>query len=197
MIGFNIGDHRHHGLQVKKGRVTLVGLGDQEAAGTQLGIAANAVDQTTDDKGGIQARLGEDIGNQAGGGGLAVSTRDRDTVAIAHQFRQHFRPGHHRNTRRTGGKHFRVLFVYRARADHHIGAADVALGMTDIHPDPPRLESTGNGTGADIGAGNLIAQVHQHLGNTAHTGAADTDHVNAPDPAHLRHGVGIAFNGHG
>ncbi len=40
MVRFDIGHHRHHGLQMQEGGVALIGLGHQIATAAQLGIGA-------------------------------------------------------------------------------------------------------------------------------------------------------------
>ena len=44
----------------------------------------------------------------------------------------------------------------------------------------------------EVGAGHLIAEIQQHLGDAAHAGAADTDQVHALDAAHELTGVHAA-----
>ena len=197
VVRLDIGDHGNHGLQVQERCIALVRLGDQESAGAQLGVAADTVDQAADHERGVQTRLGEDIGNQAGSRGFAMGAGHSDAVAIAHQLCQHLGPGHHRNTGGPGCDHLGVELVHCAGADHHIGAADVFRGVADKHPYAPCLEPAGHRARAEVGSGHLIPKVDQHLGNTAHARTADTNHVNPANPAHLRHSVDIALNGHG
>ena len=68
--------------------------------------------------------------------------------------------------------------------------------MTDEDGRPQRAQALGHGIGGDIGAGDLIPLVGQHLGNPAHPGPANPDEVDTANPAHLRdHGTQLCqFN---
>ena len=197
VVRLDIGNHGHHGLEVQEGGIALVCLGYQETTGSQLRITADAVDQAADDKGRVQARLGEHRRNKAGGRGLAVGTGNRDPVPIAHQFRQHLGPRHHRHAPGPGGHHFGVVLVHRTGADHHIRRADILPAMANEYPDAPGFQARGYRAGSNIGARNFIAQVGEHLGNAAHAGAAYTYHMDAADAAHFGHGVSAFLNCHG
>ncbi len=99
VVGVDVGYHRHHRLQIQKRGIAFVGFRHQVAALAQTCVGAGAVQTAADDEGRIQSALGQQAGHQAGGGGLAVGAGHRDAVAEAHQFRQHFRPRHHRDPR--------------------------------------------------------------------------------------------------
>ena len=55
MVRFDIGDDGDHRLQVQERGVALIGLGNQETAGAELGIGAGAVEQSADNEGRINS----------------------------------------------------------------------------------------------------------------------------------------------
>jgi len=72
---------------------------------------------------------------------------------------------------------FRVLRRHRGRHHHDVGVCNVTGGVTAHDACAERCKALGCGVRAQIGAAHLVAEIHQHFGNAAHTGAADADEV--------------------
>ncbi|MNE52320.1 hypothetical protein D3C80_1469860 [compost metagenome] len=177
--------------------IAFVCFGDQVAAGAQLGIGTGSGQAATDDEGRVQATGGEHRGQQAGGGGLAMGTGDRDAVAVAHQLGEHLGPRHHRNASLKRRGHFRVGGIDGAGHHQHIGAGGVLGTVTDEDLRTEGFQTLGNRRGLEVGARHLVTQVQQHFGNTAHAHTADTDEVDATDTAHFRLWHGFFVLNHG
>ena len=63
--------------------------------------------------------------------------------------------------------------------DHHLGAGNVLRGVAFEDGRAQAGQAMGDGRALQIGAGNLVAEIQQHLGDTAHADAADADEMNA------------------
>ncbi len=189
VIRIDVGHHRHHGLQVQEGRITFVRFRHQVATGPQLSVAARTIDQAANDESRVLPAGRQHRCHQAGSGGFTVSAGHRNTVAIAHQFAEHLGASHDGYAPLAGADHLRVVRFHRAGVDHNVRIHHVLFAVADKHFCPHRLEATGGAGGFQIGAGNLIALIDQHLRNTTHTRTADADKVNASNAAHLRNFV--------
>src|SRR5690606_21948247 len=185
VIRFYIGHHGYHGLQVQEGGIAFIRLGDKITAAAQAGVAAGAVEQAANHEGGLPARFAVDAGHQAGGGGFAVGAGHRHTGAKAHQLGQHFGPAHHRNAQIPRRQQLGVVGT-DGGGDHHYAGSGHLLGLVaQVDGGAHGRQPIGDRVMGDIGAGNGIAFVDQHFGNTAHTGTADADKVDTPHPSHL------------
>ena len=187
VVGVDIGDHRNHRLQVQEAGVALIGFGDQEAAGTELGIGTGSVQAATDDEGRIKPASGEHRGQQAGGGGLAMGAGHGDAVTVAHQLGEHLGTRHHRNPPLQRGSDFRVAGVDGAGNHQYISLLGVLRTVPDENGRPEVFQALGHGRCLEVGTGHFVTQVEQHLGDAAHAHAADTDEVNTADTAHAPH----------
>ena len=113
VVRFNIGDQRHHWLQMQERSVALVRFHHQILPLAQRRVGARLIEQTPDHKSRILPRLTENGGDQAGGGGLAVGSRNRDAEAVAHEFCQHFRSRHNGDPLLARRQSFGVVLRYR------------------------------------------------------------------------------------
>ena len=84
MISFDIGDNRHHWLQMQERRVALVCFGNQITAMTQARMHACGLHQTAVDKSGIQTRFRVDAGDHCRGRGFTVRPGNSNTVTKTH-----------------------------------------------------------------------------------------------------------------
>ncbi len=109
-----------------------------------------------------------------------------DAVAKAHQFSQHFRAPHHRNTLRVGGHHFGIVGSYRGGGHHHIGATDPggAVTKTDLHTQVG--EPASQRGFFHVRAADLITEVVQHFGDPPHTHTTNTDEMDTTNAPHAR-----------
>ena len=114
VVSFDIGDQRHHGLQMQKGSIALVCLHHEILPLTQRRIGTRLIEETSDHESRILPRLTENGGDQAGGGGFAVGSRNRDAEAVAHEFRQHFRSRHNRDALLARRQLFGVVLRHRS-----------------------------------------------------------------------------------
>ena len=167
--------------------IAFVGFRHQVAGTAQLGIGAGAVELATNHEGRVQPRLTQHRGNQAGCGGLTMGAGHCNAVAVAHDFRQHFRPGHNRHPAAAGRCHFRVITAHGGGHHHHVCPGAVLGTVADLHfhahgPKPVCYRAF-----LDVGTGHVVALVLQYFGNTAHAGTADADKVDMANSAHFRH----------
>ena len=125
VVGVNVGDDRHHRLQMEEGGVGFVRFRHQILPVAEAGVAACGGEHAADDKGRVESGIGENRGNQAGSGGLAVGSGDGDAEAEAHQLRQHLGAADDRNAQLARAQHFRVFRVNCRRGDDDRGVLDV------------------------------------------------------------------------
>ena len=67
----------------------------------------------------------------------------------------------------------------RGAGHHHFGACKILRAMAFEGEGAHGGQAMGDGRGFQVRAGNLVAEVQQHLGDAAHADAADTDEMNA------------------
>ena len=109
MVSFDVGDNRHHRLQVQERRVALVRFSNQITTVAQTRMYARGFDQAAVDERRVETRFRINTGNHRRGRGFTVGPGNRDAVAEAHQLRQHFGTADHRNARVMRGNDFRVV----------------------------------------------------------------------------------------
>ena len=109
VVGVDVGHHRHHGQEVQKRSIRLVGFHHDVVACAQLGIGACAVQAATNHKGGVQSSFGQNTGHQAGRGGFPVCARNGHALLHAHELGQHHSPRHDGDVTRPSGQHLGVV----------------------------------------------------------------------------------------
>jgi hypothetical protein len=181
VIGVDVGDHRHHRLQVEEGSVGLVRFHYDELARSEPRVGSRRLQPPADHEGRVETTFREHACHEAGRRGLAVGAGDRDALPQPHQLGEHERARHNRDLLCPCRYDFRILVPDRARGDDSISAGDVLLGVTDMDlgaelAQPPR----GRGLG-EIGAAHLVAQRQQHLRDAAHASAAYAYEVHVLD----------------
>ena len=119
MLGIDVGDDRDRRQQQQERGVALVGLGHHEVAAPEADVGAARAQVAANRDGRIEARLLQDQADQRGGGGLAVSARDRDADAApsATARRASRRAGSPESSARGRGD-FGIGKFHR-RGDHH------------------------------------------------------------------------------
>src|SRR5690606_37484101 len=90
-----------------------------------------------------------------------------------------------------GGLDLRVAVHHRRGLHHHVGAGDVLRPVAEEDGGAEPGETLGIGIRLEVGAGDVVALVEQHLGDAAHAAAADADEVDMADAAHLGHVVAV------
>ena len=179
VLAVNVGDDRDNRGQLQKRAIALVGLGDEILRFAEARVGAHGVDATSDNDGGIEAAGGENGGDHGRGGGFAVHAGDGDSVFQAHQLGEHFGALDDGNVQAARFNDFRVVDGDGGAGDDDIGSGDVGGGVTFKGCCAERREALRDGGGLKVGAGDLIAEIQQDLGDTAHADAADADEMDA------------------
>src|SRR6202049_3228575 len=104
---------------------------------------------------------------------------DGDAILQAHQLRQHLGALDDRNVE--GVSLGYLWIVWRnGRAGHdHVGADNVFSAVSFKNHGTEADQALRDRRTLEVGTGNLVAEVQQHLGDTAHADAADSDEMNA------------------
>jgi len=168
MVVVDIGDDRDHRLQMHERGIALVGLGDQIAARAEARIAVRALQAPADHERRIEPALGEDARHQTRGGGLAVRARDRDGVAKAHELAQHLGARHYRHAAGERRGELGIRAIDRARDHDHVRLPQMLGRMAQENSRAEPSKALRDCVGAQVRALHLVAQVEQHLGDTAH-----------------------------
>ena len=177
VLAVEIGDDGEDGRELEEGAVAFVGFGDQILRGAEPGVGAERIDAAADDDGGVEAAGGEDGSDHGGGGGFAVHAGDGDAVFEAHELGQHLGALNDGNLAGVGFEHFRIDGADGGAGDDDGGSGDVAGVVAFIDGGAQVGQAVGDRAAAQIGAGDLHAQVEQDLGDAAHADAADADEV--------------------
>jgi hypothetical protein len=69
--------------------------------------------------------------------------------------------------------------IDRRTRHHHVGAVDVFRAVSLEDERAEIVQARGDRRRAKVASGDTVAQGEQHLGDTAHADAADTDEMNA------------------
>ena len=167
------------GESFRKRAVALVGLGDQILRLAEARVGAHGVDASADDDGGIEAAGGEHRGHHRSGGGLAVHAGDGDAVLQAHQLGQHLGALDDRDVRAVRFGDLGIVRGNRGTGDDDFGAGDIFGAMAFEHGCAQAGQPLGDGGALQVGAGDLVAEIQQHLGDAAHADAADAYEMDA------------------
>src|SRR5712671_4796088 len=187
MFGIDVGDDCDIGGQLEERAVGFIGLDHHPVAGAEPRIGAIGLDNAAIDDGRIEIAGIEQQGDQRRGGGLAVRARNGHAALEPHQFGQHLGAPHDRQALRAGSSEFRIVTLDGRRDDHHVGALDVGGRMTDRHLDALVAQAFDVATFRDVGARDRIAEIGQHLRDTAHADTADTYEMDRTDIAREFH----------
>ena len=167
------------GRQLQKRAVALVGFGDQVLRLSEARVRSHGVDAAADHHGRIEAARGQHGCHHRSRRRLAVHAGDGDAVLQPHQLGQHFGALNHRNVQLVGFGDFGILRGNRGTGDHHFGAGDVFGAMSLKDRGAQTGQPLRHGGTLQVGAGNFVAEIEQHLGNAAHADAADAYEMNA------------------
>ena len=117
----------------------------------------------------------EQIGDQRGGGGLAVGAGDRHGGAGAHQLGQHLGAADDGNAALLGRLEFGIAGLHRAGDDEMGRAVDIGGVVADQAGDAVGAQALEIGAVLEVAALHVIAAGMHHLGDGAHADAADAD----------------------
>ena len=144
-----------------------------------LALVPMAFELAADDDGRVDARHGRGRGHHGGGGGLAVGAGDGDAVLHAHQLGQHLGARDHRDHAAAWAATTSGLSSCTAVEMTTTSAFCTFSAAWPMPISPPEAgQPLGGVRAAQVGAGDLVAQVEQHLGDAAHADAADADEMN-------------------
>src|SRR5437667_165332 len=173
-------DRRDHGDGRREGEeraVRLVGLGDEEVALTEPGVASEARPAAADDDRRIVAALGEDCPDHRRRRRLSVRAGNGNAVLESHQLGQHLCAPNGRDGAMASGLDLHVVGGHGGRIDDDVGALHVAGLVPREHLDAQPLEALDRLVALQIRAGHAVAQVGPDLGDARHPDAADADEV--------------------
>ena len=175
VLAIDVGDHGDDGRELEERAVALVGFHHQEIAVADARVrAAHGADASADHHGGVEAGVVQDGGGHRGGGGLAVAAGDGDAVLQAHQLGQQFAARDHGDLQAARFLHLGVLFIDGGTDHQGARAGDVGRGVAFEDTGAHGGQALGDRRQLHVGAGDLVAQIEQHLGDAAHADAADS-----------------------
>ncbi len=161
-----------------------------KSPGAELGVGPDRVQAAADDDRRVEAAGLEDEGRHGGRRRLAVRAGHGDAVLHPHQLGQHLGPRDDRDEARPGLLDLDVVLADGRRDDDDVGALEVLGPVADGDLGAQALEPPRGLVLLEVGAGDLVAEVEQDLGDAVHARAADADHVDVVELA-------VAFLGHG
>ena len=159
VVFVDIGHDGHNRCQIQERSIGFVGFGNNVFAFTQTGIGPCGVEFAADNESRVKTCRAENRSGQAGGCSFTVRTGNGDTIAEAHQFRQHQRARNHGNLLLQRGNNFRIVFFDGSRGNNYVGAIDVFGSMAGVNLDAESAQMLGNGITRLIRTGNFKAQI--------------------------------------
>ena len=189
MLGIDIGDDRDLGRQLQERAVALVRFDHHPVARTETRVGAIGIDDAAIDHGGIEAAGIEQRRDHRGRGGLAVGAGDGDAALQPHQLGQHLGAAHHRNAPFARRRQFRIVALDRGGDHDDLRAVDVLRLVADRDLRAVLAQTVEIVIVGGVRALHGIAEIEQHLGDTAHADPADPDEVDGSDLARQSHGV--------
>ncbi len=162
--------------------VGLVRLDDHVVALPELRVRPEGVHLPADHRGGIEAGVGEEVRRHRGGGGLPVRAGDGDAVLEPHELGEHLGPGDDRDLAPPRLHHLGVVAPDRRGDDDDVHLGEVLGGVAPGDATAERGEAPGDVGLLEVGAGDGVAEVEEHLGDAAHADAADPDEVDLGGP---------------
>ena len=178
MFTVDIGDDGDNWRKLEERAVAFVRFHHQEIAVAHARVrSAHGADAPPHHHRRVQPRMVEDSRRHGCGGRLSVAAADRDTVLKAHQFGKQLAAGDNGDLQSARFLHFRILLIHR-RAHHqrpragHIGRREAFVDRS-----AQGGKALGNGRELQVRPGDPIAEIQQHLGDTAHADASDTGEV--------------------
>src|SRR5579884_491050 len=192
MLAIDVGDHGQYRRQLQERAIALVRLDHQKFAPAHARVAAaHRRDAPSDDNSGIHAGVAEDGGDHRRSRGFAVAAGDGDAVFETHQLGQQLAPGNDRNAEPLRLENLGVMGIDGGTDHQRAGVADVFRRVSFVHAGAKFLKALGNGGQLRVGAADLISEVEQHFGDTAHADPADAGEVEVLPPE--KHFTSVLF----
>ena len=177
VLGIDIGHHADLGRKLQEGAVGFVGLDHHPFAPADPRIGAPAIDDAARDHGRIEVRGFQQVGDERGGGGLAVRAGDRHGGARAHQLGKHLGAADDGKSLLLGRLELRIARLYRAGNDEMGRAGDIGGVVADQAEDAAGPQAIEIGAVLQVAPLHAIAARVHHFGDRAHADAADADDV--------------------
>ena len=181
MVGLNVGDNHHVGVEIQKRAVGLIGLAHEILARAIATVGVIALDNATDQEAGVKAHTIEHRGAHGRGGRLAMSTRNGNRRMAMAQGGKHLRARPNGNAQLASTNQLGVRLRNSRGDNHHVGLhlVDGLCLMTHVDVDAGTRKLTDITRGLKIGARHDKAALVQHEGDTAHASATNPDKVGA------------------
>ena len=98
-------------------------------------------------------------------------------MEAVNEFGQHFRTGNDGDVAATRLRHFGIVVGNGRGFDQHLHVAHVLRRMSHGHHGAERAQVLDHGRIAHVRSRDAVPEIQKDLGNAAHSGAADTDHM--------------------
>ncbi len=131
VVGLDVGDDGGVRRVDEEGAVALVGLGDEQVAAPEVGVAPGRAEHPADGVRRVDAAGEQGDGQQRGGRGLAVRAGDGHHPAVEHHRLQAGRARQHQQSAALGLEDLRVVLARRGGDDHGVGVAEVRGGVPE------------------------------------------------------------------
>ncbi len=190
VIVVDVGNDSNERLQTRERCVAFIGFRYQVTARAETRVTASALQKAADDESWIFTPLRQDAGHQARGRGLAVSARDGNRIAEAHELGEHFRAWDDGDALLERGVDLRISSGDRARHNYDVGSLDILRRVTESYACAEARQPPRDRGGLHVGALHAITEVQQHFGDATHAASADTDEVDRVDAPHALSAVG-------
>ena len=110
-----------------------------------------------------------------------MRTGNRHRTFQPHEFGEHFRPPHHRNTPFQCGDDFRIVALYRRGGNDHSHARNVLCLLADHHRNAALAQAFHDIAFRNIRALHGIAHVVHDFRDTGHADPADANEMDCSD----------------
>ena len=173
VVGLDVGDDARLGWQGEERAVALVGLGDEDVAGAEVGVAAGLVELAADRERRVGAAVLQRDGEHRGGRGLAVRARDGDAAVARHDGGERLGAAHHAHAALAGRDPLGVVSGMAVET-MTVSTPATMLGVVadaGVDADGPQRREPARVLG--VAAGHRDAAGDQDAGDAGHAGAAD------------------------
>ena len=174
VLAVDVGDDGEDGRELQERAIALVGLDHEELAGPETGVAAaHGADASADNDCGVKSGVDEDGRDHRRRGGLAVAAGDCDAELQPHEFGEKFASGNYGDADPPGFLNFGVGLIDGGADDERLGSFDVLRGVAFDDAGAAGGKTLRDWRELHVGAGDLVAEGQQDLGDAAHADAAD------------------------
>ncbi len=178
MFAVDVGDHRQNRRQLEEGAVAFIGLDYEQIALAHARVAAaHGGGSAANDHGGVESGVIENGGGHRGGGGFSMAAGHGDAELQTHQLSQQLAARDYRDAQPPRFNDFGIGSVDRGADHQHARAVDVGGAVALMDGGAERGEAFGDGAEPQVRPADLIAEIQQHLGNSAHADPADAREV--------------------